>query len=230
MIFLRHNLGLGDHIISNALVRHFCATEEKVNLYCKPHNKPSVQFMYRDLTNIEIIEHTKENKNQAGYTKITYDLKDWDMSKYTRLGLPSSDRWDKFYLERDLNREKRLFEKYNVNKGEYVFIHDDPNRDFNIPYESDLHVIRPNENQKNNPFNYEETKTDNIFDYLYLMQNAKEIHCIDSSFRVMFDSVFNDGDFLPELYFHVDARTHLFPLHRYPLSHSKLNWNIKNAR
>ena len=55
MKYIYHHLGLGDHIICNGLVRKFSSDYNNISLFCKPHNKESVEFMYRDLDNINII-------------------------------------------------------------------------------------------------------------------------------------------------------------------------------
>ena len=75
-----------------------------------------------------------------------------------------------------------LFEKYNVVEGEYVFIHDDSSRGFiiddDLVINNNLRIIRPSIGF-----------TDNVFDYCYLMENSFESHFIDSSFRLIFDSL-----------------------------------------
>ena len=54
-LYLYHHLGLGDHIICNSLVRHYCKLYDKIYLFVKSHNYESVKFMYHDLNNIEFI-------------------------------------------------------------------------------------------------------------------------------------------------------------------------------
>jgi hypothetical protein len=75
-----------------------------------------------------------------------------------------------------------LFSKFNVKENEYVFIHDDSSRGFIIDEKNvvnkNLKIIRPVAGY-----------TNNVFDYCYLMQNSLESHFIDSSFRLIFDSL-----------------------------------------
>ena len=65
MKYLYHHLGLGDHIICNGLVRSLVTTEDYYRLIVKEHNLGSVQFMYRDLKNLECVP--VKNDLEANY-------------------------------------------------------------------------------------------------------------------------------------------------------------------
>ena len=66
------------------------------------------------------------------------------------------------------------------------------------------------------------TKTDVIFDYLTILENAKEIHCIESSFLFLIDS-FN---FKGKLFNHRYARQ--YPENNTPTLRNK--WNILSEK
>lgn len=241
-LYLYHHLGLGDHIICNSLVRHYSKLYTNIYLFVKEHNFQSVSFMYRDLDNIQyiigddeiaikVINHDLslykdkikivDNIGNLSYfipdSGFFYDgraeeedviiiTNDDNSKKFDECfykGFDFSKRWTDFYVKRDPEREIRLFEKYNVKENEYVFIHDDKDRGFNI----NLNGIRPVIGL-----------TDNIFDYLYLIENANEIHCIDSCFKLMIDSMEIDNKL-----FHYKNRN--LPNELY--SSSKLNWIVK---
>ena len=63
MKYIYHHLGLGDHIICNGLVRSLIKDEEMYVLFVKPHNRSTVEFMYRDLKNLSFIEGDDEFVN-----------------------------------------------------------------------------------------------------------------------------------------------------------------------
>lgn len=88
-----------------------------------------------------------------------------------------------------MSREKELFKTFGIIENNYVLIHDDTNRTFEIDNEvvvnKDIPIIRPNR-----------TLTNNIFDYCYLIENAKELHCIDSTFKLIADSINIKSKFL----------------------------------
>lgn len=195
MKYIYHHLGLGDHIICNGLVRSLIKKEESYSMFVKPHNRQTVEFMYRDLNNLEFIEFDdwqvinffsdnkipESDKIIAGFYNHP-SAKSFDESFYLQNNLPLSCRWDNFYVERDLESEIKLFKHFNIKENEYVFIHDDISRGYNIDEDliinKDLKIIRPIVGL-----------TNNVFDYCYLMQNSIESHFIDSSFRLIFDSL-----------------------------------------
>ena len=222
-IYVYHHLGLGDHIICNGLVRHF-AKEYEVMLFVYSHNINNVQFMYRDKQNIKLISIKHDNdaleilqnlKNDIPIKKIGFfgpeysQCKTFDEMFYFQAKLSLENRWDNFYVQRDYKKEKQTFDKLNLIENEYIFIHDDNSRNFNINIKSDNIVKIPK-------INSEET----IFDYLMIIEKAKEIHCMNSCFLLMIDS-FQCFD-NKEKYFHKYAKDN------YPFGQPKIKykWNI----
>jgi hypothetical protein len=71
-----------------------------------------------------------------------------------------------------------LYKKLNPNDEPYVFLHDVPSRGYTIDrnnfLDSELLVI------ENDP-------SENIFHYSNILKKAKEIHCIESSFKTLVD-------------------------------------------
>jgi hypothetical protein len=187
-IYIYHHLGLGDHIICNAIVRNYANKYDKIYLFVKQHNYESVKFMYKDLHNINFLigddnfaEKTilnKKNIIKIGFDKLNRNIK-FDKSFYNQLGLNFNKRWEDFYFERNLEKELDLFKLYSVEENNYIFLHDDYDRNFKIPIiNKSIQIINP-----------KKKLTNNIFDYCYLIENAKEIHCIDSSFKILADSI-----------------------------------------
>jgi hypothetical protein len=195
MKYIYHHLGLGDHIICNGLVRTLFDENERYFMFVKPHNLTAVKFMYKDLSNLDFLvgddlfaknyinnfSIPKEDLIVAGF--YNHPESDYfDESFYLQNKIPVINRWLKFKVDRDINREMELFNKYNVKENQYVFVHDDESRGFEINegliVNKDLPIIRPKVGL-----------TENIFDYCYLMENSVESHFIDSSFRLIFDSL-----------------------------------------
>lgn len=227
MKYIYHHLGLGDHIICNGLVRSLIDPSEEYKMFVKEHNLTSVSFMYRDLSNLSFIvgddsyaNHfinennlSKNNLILAGFTKHP-DSKEFDDNFYIQNNLPFENRWDNFYVERDIDREMFLFKKYDVKENEYVFIHDDADRGININnlyvINKNLKIIKPNKKL-----------TSNIFDYCYLMENGAELHFIDSSFRLLYDSLLSQKE---NLFYHVNYNGVVRDITT--KSQSKLKYNI----
>ena len=87
-----------------------------------------------------------------------------------------SKRFEFTYWKRDLIEEENLYNKL-VKKENHAFVHDDQSRDFVIKDENisdNLQIIR-NSNEYS------------IFDYSKIIENAKEIHVMESSTRCMLE-------------------------------------------
>lgn len=176
-----HHLGLGDSIICNGLVR--IMFEPGDALLCKKHNFESVSFMYRDLP-LEVI--TVENDAEArelckhcptvgiGYYGYNWTEKRITFEKifYEQAGVEFEEKWDSFYVQRDLSRE------FPPPAHEYSFIHMDEKRNYVFNVDSSLPY------EKVNPI-----ATKNIWDFCSLIENATEIHCIESTFMFIADLI-----------------------------------------
>lgn len=227
MKYIYHHLGLGDHIICNGLVRELINPNEEYKMFVKPHNLISVSFMFKDLENLSFLEGddifannyirnnniNREDLIIAGFYKHP-NSKEFDDSFYLQNNLPFSYRWDKFFVDRDFESEKRVFDYYGVKENEYVFIHDDKDRNINIDLSyivnNHLKIVKPEKNI-----------TKNIFDYCLLMEKSVEAHFIDSSFRLLYDSLLSQKD---NLFYHVNYKQVIRDLTT--KSQSKLKYKI----
>ena len=186
--------------------------KEKIYLFCRKQNLKSVRFLYRDEKRIKLIPidtnpYLKDQKMLINYehyridnyiekirknTKIKYikigfehyhriknlnpDKKNpWpcDIVFYKQFNLPFKYRFNKSYWKRDLKKEKSLFNRLVGKDKNYVFIHDDASRNLNI-------------NNKNIDPNFKIIRNDTnelIFNFGLILENAKEIHIMESSFR-----------------------------------------------
>lgn len=216
MKYIYHHLGLGDHIICNGLVRYLIEVDEEYTLFVKPHNLGSVSFMYRDVSNLKLLSSDDDFvlgflKSQSDSDKIIIGFKtigeySWDEFFYVQHNVDFRERWLSFKVERDLNREMTLFQELNPSNDEYILIHNSGSDGTDrINYD----IINPEIKKI-----FVENKTNNIFDYLGLAEKAKEIHCVDSSFKHLVDSFNFNG----ELYYHTLTKN------RGPEHQSKNNW------
>lgn len=197
-VLLYHHLPLGDHIICHGIVREYCKKYEKVAIFSLPHNFQSVSFMYRDLKNLTIIKGEDVfarrfiflNTFKLGrfkYDRIKlvgfqyldlYSGVSFEKQFYHIAGVNFTKKWDSFFVERDFEREWALFKQVSLKK-DYVFLHEDVTRNF-IVYREKI--------KKNYAIFVPDRKlTENIFDYCTIIERAKEIHVIDSSFMFLID-------------------------------------------
>lgn len=195
-LYIYHHLGLGDHIICNGLIRQIISKTNFDNYYVftKKHNFLSVKSMFSDIIELNVIsvENDETVTNfvkgkkiyllKIGFENLNLHDYKFDESFYKQVNIPFTERWNSFKINRDLDKEKELFSKYEIEENNYIFLHDDPSRGYVINrdfiQDKKLKVISP-------VIGY----TENMIDYSYIMENAKELHFMDSSFRLLFDSL-----------------------------------------
>ena len=198
-IFIYHHLGLGDHIILNGFVRHVASTYDRTWVFAKPgNNTRNVKRMYRDNPNIHVIplgdagarDHIRMfpgNKYMVvGHTPDFFKLiddpsngKNFDELFFEQYDIPFEYKWSKFYLHRDMDREKEVFHDILGLKddSQYIFLHESPDRPITREIPKDIQVIRP------------DNKEVGIFDYLYTIHKSQQIHVMNSSFMNLIDCI-----------------------------------------
>jgi hypothetical protein len=226
-------MGMGDHILCNAIIRTYAEKYDKVYLFVKPHNIENVLYMYRDLTNfkpialddkgVQVFRQLNPNYNYliVGITPewfhnfdVLHLYETFDHGFYAAANVPFEDKWNKFYFERDIEKEKHVF--YNVlglkDSDEFLFVHDDPERDRKFKEN-----LIPKGIEIINPGRHKDVK---LFDFIYTIEKAKEVHVMNSSFSCLIDTMQIKTN---KLFFHEYARTDMGdnPNHK-----MKLNWNI----
>jgi len=208
-IFIHQHLGLGDMILCNGLIRHLLSLTSKndrIFLFCKNIHYQSIKFMYRDEKKINLVSINNNkneinevnkilNKEKKSYelikighefylptSNLNLDKKNmWpcDIIFYKQLNVPFRYRFNKCYWKRDLKREKQVFKELVGDNKSYVFLHDDPMRNLIIDQKEVNHkykIIR-------NDYKY------SIFDYGLILENAKELHLMESSFRQLVETL-----------------------------------------
>ena len=215
---IHHHLGLGDHLDCNGMVRYILKKDpfdfSKVYVFSTSNLFNMIEYMYLDEDHIEVIKIDKnlnedeqvrsflKDKKDTGYLRVGFehyptgrDIVDnkncWEYF-YDQVKIPYSVRTDYFYVKRDEEEESKLLEELNPEHKPYIFVHDDPERGMVLDRldPKDFHVIR-NDNTKN------------IFHFIKVLENAKEIHCMESSFKSLIDIYAKTAD----LYYH-DLRGH----------------------
>lgn len=175
MIYIHHHLGLGDHIVCNAIVREQYNNFGPITLAVKKHNYSSVKQLYNDI-NIQYHQVDSDSDCYPNYfryptLRIGFEKcrSDWERSFYDQMGMNYSDRFTKFYIRRDESRESDIRAKLNLPER-YAFC--------NFRASSGKHSF---EAETKLPKVFLEPLSDSIFDWIGIIENAEEIHTIDSS-------------------------------------------------
>lgn len=193
-ISILHPQGLGDAIICNGLCRYYANKEnvEKVYVYIPKRYVNLAKWMYRDskiITVIPINASQKEayfyctniannlmskvvfvgNTAVNGYNDIFKKYKKFDEIIYDLGHVPYEHRYKSFYIQRDFTEEKNAVNKLEAH-GRYAFVHDDPDKGFVLNAKTQLKQIRND-------------KTINPFYLCSILENAEEIHLMESSIK-----------------------------------------------
>lgn len=202
-LFIASHLGLGDHILCNGLYREVIKRYDICVIPIKKSNSRAMSHMLGDEKKIRLIalpdEYavpmviSKRNFLQnAGYDVLNlgYFGEDFltsgnirfDVNFYNQARLPFSLRWSGFSFERNLDRENQLFDELGCASEDYLFLHEDVSRGYTInrnKIDSKLRIIQPDPTKSQFSF----------FDYQRVIEAASEIHCIESSFAALIESV-----------------------------------------
>ena len=217
MITILHHLGLGDHIMLNGMVRHF-AERDTICIFVQKKHEPSVKFMYRDIEHKVIIKTVNTTNAQEMWSQVegsvlslaTYklptnvwnfitsdipsDMINWAHSVYIQAGISPKFMYSKFKVIRDKTQE------INCDTTDHIFIHDDESRGMHIKVSGD-NIFKITQEVL--------SKNSNIFDYLTIIENAKEVHCMDSSYAWMIN-LMNIGS-ATKNFLHVDVKGNYTP-------------------
>jgi hypothetical protein len=215
MKIFRGHMGLGDHIVCNALVRHL-AKDDTIIVPVKKHYETSVKFMFSDDPNIIVKPFPKDKKvdkfcrkkakegieviwnGNLGPSKEAWEKSNsnFDRRFYEQANLDFNLRWDGFKLPENNYDWMDLFHLRfpDIEPTDYIFLHQT----------SSTVIKRVNRNLIKHDIVFEPDVgfTDNIFDYVGILKNAKEVHCIDSSFLFLADSL----NLACKMHYHVYAK------------------------
>ena len=215
--YIHHHLGLGDHIICNGMVRHFCKKYDNIVIFCKTNYYDNVSYMYRDLNNLEIFNfsddvevvqfingnfNVKNNLIKPGFENLDscLDRMTFDEAFYHLAGLDFQIRFDEFYFERDIEKEDEVCKTLNPDGEKYIFVLDDPKRGYHI----DMSKVTDEYKVIRNDYKFK------MFDYIKLLENAEEIHMMQTGFLDMVNSYKMDK---PKIYRHNYVRNYPESIH-----------------
>jgi len=201
---------------------------DEIFVFCWAHYAPAVSFMCRDDPRIRVVpmnsgreliesrEIVPQINSKYNYVFGPVDI--WsdllpEGAEYHQMSVDTSlekfqwghrnyydfsnvdwkFRFTESVLARSLQNEARVFDKLNPNHEEYIFVQDDASRGHHIREDliknlagKDIKIIR------NDP-------SEMLFFYPMILQNAKQLHLMESSFRCLVETIPTEG---VEFYLH----------------------------
>lgn len=233
-VLITPHQGLGDHILCNGIYREYANQYKLVLITVKKTYRSQLSRMLSDLNNVKLISMpisrswttTRIIQLVAKLMRIeviglgSYGERfflqgvRFDHNFYMQAGISFRNRWDAFVVKRDLPKELKLYNALNCNGKKYVFLHEDISRNFLINKDylpNDIDVITPS----GDPDEF------NIFDYRMIIDNATEIHVIESAFAAYIESL----DLTVPLFSHRYARPHALNDFRHEFTYRK-KWHV----
>lgn len=235
-IIILHHQGWGDLLICHGIIRYNCAIyqNKKFILVMRDDAKQLVDYMYSDLINcgklmidyipkkyfdIHVLQRNIKNKylnneilaygihlewlSNKKYTSIPRNFTSFGHQFYEGYGITAIERINSFEIVRDKKLEEmKYMDVVNHIGKDYIVIHEDIDRDIKI----DRQKIVDN----GFPLFDLDKKSDILFDMIKIIEHAKEIHLIESTYSIMIYllqhryHLFNN---IP-IYIHFYTRTH----------------------
>jgi hypothetical protein len=220
-LYLCTHYGFGDYVICYGLVKELSKKYDNIILFVIEHqSKLHIENIKRLFSSIKNVQINTDNPLSykdvyyLGWQKFTSAVKkdptiQFPKYFYDQVELPLELMWDNFYFERDIEKEKKIYNDLGLEGEEYIFVHDDPERGFVIDkkYLRDIRTIH-----------LVEHKDISILDTLYLVEKASEVHLTTTGLVAFIDLM--------------NVQHKNLNLHRYVRSSPfeqmilRLNWNI----
>lgn len=224
-LYLCTHYGFGDYVMCYGLVKELSKKYDKIFLFGIRHISPlhisNIIRLYSSIENVQIITEDPKNYKDVLYLGWDNYFKTIEEGTaiqcaryfYNQVGVPLDLMWDNFYFKRDLDKEKDIYyNRLGLKDGEeYIFLHDDPSRDFvidrkYIPNIKTIHLIK--------------LQDISILDTLYLVEKAKEVHIENTGLVSFIDQMKIKHN---SLNYHKYVRPE-----EYGQPILRLNWNIIN--
>lgn len=242
-LFFSEEASLGDAFVHNAIVHHFANTCRTLCYPATDTNFATITTLYKDYPNIVVmhkqqyhdkIARHKEDQNSYHLTKfplfpvaVRYEndafehiVVNWERQCYEMFDLPFSLRYTGARIPSPYRAAWDLYDKLagQVNYEDYALVSrhmgvEQQRLDFHVePFTGDLRVIEMDPNI-----------TNNLLDWLVLIEEATQIHCPPSAVHQLVDSMLDRTD--ATLFFHHVRKNYMGQVNG-PL-HGNV-WNLVN--
>jgi hypothetical protein len=212
--------GLGDHIISNGLIHHLRSEvydHREVHIVCYPQWEIPLTYLYEDADNVILhpgeqiallgVSHEQHLQKLAAKLDLKYysvattnvDLRKYQEYFYKSVGHPFEYRYNKFQLpKRELYNEEFINTIKPKNPYALCFFWD------KFTNGTVKHIQKDKISSGLDIVEITPKKTSNIFEWLPIIYDAEEIHCVPGGPFHLIDSVLDKCK--AQKFFYHDAR------------------------
>lgn len=215
---------LGDAIVMSPILRRFARDCDKLYFPCRPTNYKTIACLLQDCNNIEVFSYSNKEEIEGFLrTKDCFVIEPpdvvisdiylpgisgpvpipvyWERQIYEYYDIPISARYHEFQLPNYVEGSDELYDQLTNGVADYcllhqqTFFHTQGMINLNLQWWRFQHNLGPLKIIEIVP-----GITDNLLQYTKLIKNAKEIHCVNSSFFCLVDSITNKID--AHLFYH----------------------------
>jgi len=198
---------MGDSFVSSPIVRHFSKLCNQIKVPVAGWQMPTLIELFKEDSNVEIIEFKSQQaidqlaQSQNYHVipgpniyaipwKDDYSCVLWDEQWYTYYDLPFHVRYSLFQMPRNLPSSEQLFQKL-TNGERYILTH----TQWSSCDQAPIDLVHWRESAGLDPLdnfkiiNLSSQVSSNIMDFVNLILNADEIHCVPSCIFCLVDSI-----------------------------------------
>ena len=217
-LVFHHHTSLGDHYICNGIAHNYAKDCETLHIPCSEGNYETVNSLYSDFDNIVVHPMTFQSPvskhevdalaakegwevTRIGFEKVYYRRfhrvnspgvegisVNFDRQFYEEANLLYRKRYEDFHLPKEIPNVDKVYDELVGDADEYIILH--KNSSLRDDYPVELWSWRQGKFNKNIKIvEIKKGQTSNMLSYMKVIENAKEIHCVDSSFFCLVDSV-----------------------------------------
>lgn len=200
LIVIAPHQGLGDHLLCLGIYRHYSKHFKKVLVLVKRSYYRELSNLFRDTKNISLVKIPAKRgwtvtRIILFFSKLfrirtlglgTYGENffipniRFDHNFYIQAKVPFEQRWDSFFYKRNIEKEDNLYLELGCHNQKYIFLHEDETKGYLIDRSripSGIKVIKAQI----------DTKEYLLVDFRKVIENASEIHVIESAFAAFIE-------------------------------------------
>ena len=205
-LFFMGPMTLGDNFVFSGIAHYYGDRCEELHVPVQPAFYDSLKSLYQDHPHIKVVQLEPYDLGENQYVKenglsriirqdafmATIDSQYmgplWDELAYSQFELPFSYRYSNFRLPKHIEGAQELYQQLSNNEP-YVLVHR-----FTGAHPNGIPIDLAGFRQANNLPDLKIIEvtagiTSNMMQYVELIKNATEIHCVPSSFFCLVDSI-----------------------------------------
>ena len=195
-IVFSHGWGLGDAFIHNGIVNTYSNFFEQIHLACHIENLPTLECLYKDNHKVKLFkcndpvysmgEHMRQYAKENNITQIfnrsmnrnDYYRPTMEKDFYSYYNLDFSLRYLQFKLPQNIPNQEKLYNQL-IKQKPYCLINQWCSEGkINYSVNNNLSQVY-----------LEPGHTNNMLEYMKIIREADEIHCIDTSWYHLIESI-----------------------------------------